>query len=243
MVGLRPLVHVLPRVLRRSGGHVRGPGRGRSVTGARRNPGLPDDDARRGTADPRLSTLLPATTLFTEPQRNDALVAATRPVTVTEPCPGSSGGPAGSDAMFAEMSRVEPMLGVVLQYGGQHPEQFGSYGLVWHDVNDASVFISFTADLDVHREVLRALVSYPDELIVCQVAVSGDVAQALAAQLVDELEGRYQSVGVGMNGVEVVLMPGEEALAADLAEEYGGALTVTAGSPADVAMPQLPAEG
>jgi hypothetical protein len=180
--------------------------------------------------------------VFTAPQRDDALVAAMRPATVTEPCPVSSGGPDGSDAMFAEMSKVEPMLGVVLQYGGQHREQFGSYGLVWHGVNDASVFISFTTDLDVHRDALRTLVSYPDELIVCQVAVSGDVAQALAAQLADELEGRYQSVGVGINGVEVVLMPGEEALAADLAEEYGGALTVTAGSPAEAGMPLLPAE-
>lgn len=158
----------------------------------------------------------------------------TQPATVPEPCPVSSGGPDGSDVMFAEMSKVEPMLGLVLQYGGQHSEQFGSYGLVWHDVNDASVFISFTADLDVHREALRALVSYPDELIVCQVAVAGEVAQALSAQLADELEGRYQSVGVGINGVEVVLMPGEEALATELAEEYGDALTVTVGSPAMV---------
>ncbi len=43
--------------------------------------------------------------------------------------------------MQAEMSKLEPMLGVVLAYGGERPDEFGSYGLVWQGTNDASVFI------------------------------------------------------------------------------------------------------
>ena len=170
---------------------------------------------------------LPVTTLAVMPTRDDALVASATPAHVSEPCPESLGGPDGTDAMQAEMAKLEPMLGVVLAYGGQHADQFGSYGLVWQGTNDASVFVSFTADLDLHRDALDNLVAHPDELIVCQVAVSGDVARALAAKLTDDLAGRFSSVGVGGNGVNVVLMPGEEALGDELVAQYGDAVSVT----------------
>jgi hypothetical protein len=143
------------------------------------------------------------------------------------------------------------MLGVVLAYGGQHRHQFGSHGLIWHGTNEASVFISFTTNLDLHRDALNELVSDPDELIVCQVAVSGDVARALMVKLTDELNGRYSSVGIGIDGVEVVLMPGEEALGDQLVEQYGDAVNVTvcsdvapctAGRPAQVSVPESGAE-
>lgn len=146
---------------------------------------------------------------------------------VTEPCPDSPGGPDGTEAMQTEMAKLEPMLGVVLAYGGQHPDEFGSYGLIWHGTNDASVFISFTDNLDRHRDALDQLVAHPDELIVCQVAVSGEVARALVAKLTDDLDGRFSSLGVGINGVEVVLQPGEEALADQLVAQYGDAVDVT----------------
>ena len=130
--------------------------------------------------------------------------------------------------MQAEVARLEPMLSQVLAYGGQHADEFGSYGLIWQAVDDASVFISFTSDLDVHRDDLNDLVSYPDELIVCQVAVSGDVARALMAKLTDDLQGHFESVGLlGMGGVEIVLMPGEQALADELVAKYGDAVEVT----------------
>ena len=129
--------------------------------------------------------------------------------------------------MQAEVARLEPMLGQVLAYGGQHPGEFGSYGLIWQSGNDASVFISFTSNLAVHRNALNDLVSYPDELIVCQVGVSGDVARALMAKLTDDLQGHFQSVGLGMGGVEVVLLPGQQALADELVAKYGDAVVVT----------------
>jgi hypothetical protein len=161
------------------------------------------------------------------PARNDALVASVEPTHVTEPCPDSQGGPDGTAAMQTEVARLEPMLGTVLAYGGQHPDEFGSYGLIWEAINDASVFISFTTHLDVHRDALNDLVEYSGELIVCQVAVSGDVARALTAKLTDELQGRFQSVGIGAGAVEVVLMPGEQDLADQLIAEYGDAVDVT----------------
>jgi hypothetical protein len=142
-------------------------------------------------AQPAISDALPATTLLVMPTRNDALVASVEPTQVTEPCPVSTGGPDGTAAMQTELVRLEPMLGIVLAYGGQHPEEFGSYGLIWQGTNDGSVFISFTADLALHREALNNLVEYPDELIVCQVAVPGDVARALMVKLTDHLQGRF----------------------------------------------------
>jgi hypothetical protein len=129
--------------------------------------------------------------------------------------------------MIAESTRLEPMLGVVLAYGGEHPGEFGSYGFIWHADGDASVFISFTSNLDLHRDALNDLVAYPDELIVCQVAVSGDVSRALMTKLTDDLNGHFSSVALGANGLEVVLKPGEQALADVLVAEYGDAVSVT----------------
>jgi hypothetical protein len=161
------------------------------------------------------------------PVRDDALVASIKPTRVTEPCLDSPSGPDGTADMQVEVARLEPMLGQVLAYGGQHPDEFGSYGLIWQSINDASVFISFTSNLDVHRGALNDLVSHPDELIVCQVAVSGDVARALTVKLTDDLQGHVQSVGLGMGGVEIVLMPGDQALADELVAKYGDAVEVT----------------
>jgi hypothetical protein len=169
----------------------------------------------------------PGTTAAVMPVRNDALVASATPTHVTEPCPQSLGGPEGGNAMDTELGKLEPMLGIVLAYGTQHHDEFGGYGLIWRGTNDASVFISFTQHLDVHRDALEQLVAHPDELIVCQVAVPEDVGRALAAKLTDDLAGRFSFVGWGMNGVEVVLNPGEEVLADELVAEYGDAVLVT----------------
>ena len=170
---------------------------------------------------------LPATTLVVLPTRNDALVASATPTHVTEPCPDSTGGPDGTEAMQIEMAKLEPMLGIVLAYGGQHRDEFGTYGLIWQGTNDASVFISFTQNLDLHRDALNKLVAHPDELVVCQVAVSGDVASALTAKLRHDLNGRFSSVNIGVDGVEVVLKPGEESLADELVAEYGDAVNAS----------------
>lgn len=122
------------------------------------------------------------------------------------------------------------MLGQVLAYGSRHPDEFGSYGLVWHAGGDASVFVSFTGHLDDHRNALAAIVESPDELIVCQVALPGDVAQALQAQLADQLEGRFLSIGQGTGAIEVVLASDEAALAGDLHARYGDAIELTVGA-------------
>jgi hypothetical protein len=161
------------------------------------------------------------------PARNDALVASMKPVQVTEPCPASTSGPDGTAATQTELSRLEPMLGQVLAYGGEHSAEFGSYGLVWKGVNDASVFVSFTSNLATHRAALTKIVTSPDELIVCQVAISGAVATALVATLTDELQGRFVSMGIGGSGaVDVVLAAGQQALADEISAKYGGALSV-----------------
>jgi hypothetical protein len=151
-------------------------------------------------------------------------VSAIAPGQVAEPCPQSTSNPVDTQS---EAGRLEPMLGQVLAYGGQHSTEFGNYGLVWHNDGNASVVISFTGNLDTHRTALRSQVAHPDELIVCQVAIPGDVAQALSTKLVDELAGHFQSIGQGIGPIDVVLNPGENALADQLGEQYGDALRVT----------------
>lgn len=148
--------------------------------------------------------------------------------TITQPCPESSD--AGGTGGPADVTRVEPMLGQVLAYGGEHADVFGTYGLIWHDSEDVSAFISFTTDVDHHRDELRSIVEYPDELIVCQAPVTGDVASGIAAQLTDELAGRFQHVGLGGDRVEVALNADEAELAGQLVARYGPAVEVTVGA-------------
>ena len=148
----------------------------------------PDDSSNAQVPSPMVTAgVLPATTQLVPLPADVPPVESVTPAAVGDPCPVSDGSPHCGDGMQAELARVEPMLGQVLAYGGQHPDQFGSYGLVWHAGDDASVFISFTSDLDVHRAALEAVVAHPDELVVCQVAVSGEVARGIEATLVAEL--------------------------------------------------------
>jgi hypothetical protein len=175
---------------------------------------------------PVVTAGLPATTVTGPITSNEALVEAIVPVRVTQPCPVSESTEDG--VAIEEASRLEPMLGQVLAYGGQHSAEFGTYGLIWHSGRDASVFISFTTDIDDHRAALRRLVAFPDELIVCQVAVSADVARALYAKLSAELmPDQAASVGLGANGVEVTLLPSHAALKDTLSARYGDAVAVT----------------
>jgi hypothetical protein len=173
---------------------------------------------------------LPVTTVFRRPTTGGAPVESLPPIEVGEPCPHSDAAAGSAGAMMAESSRLEPMLAQVLAYGGEHPDVFGSYGLIWHDGGDASVFIALTSNLDLHRAALEATVEYPDELIVCQVAVSEKVAAALEATLADELQGRLWSIGPEMGTLAVGLAPDQQALAAELLARYGDAISLTVGA-------------
>ncbi|MCX6522739.1 MAG: hypothetical protein NTZ21_18950 [Actinobacteria bacterium] len=174
------------------------------------------------------STAPPATALYVPPDPN-ATVGPLAPVEVIEPCPTSDPSAVGPN-MLEEQTRLEPMLGQVLAYGQAHPDSWGSYGLVWQGDGDASVFVSFTTEVETHRTALLAQAAFPGELVVCQVAITGAEAQALQTQLSRELAGRFASVGVGSSGaVDVVLLPGEEQTATDLVARFGDAVVVTFG--------------
>lgn len=154
---------------------------------------------------------------------------------VDEPCPADvpvDMNVTESSVIIEESSRLEPMLGVVLQYGTQHPEVFGGYGLHWVSAGDASVFVSFTGDLTEHRAALAAMVEYPDELIVCQAPASEQERNAIQATLIDELDGRFLEIGSGgkRGAVTVALNATEEALAAELVDRYGSAIEMTVGA-------------
>lgn len=149
-------------------------------------------------------------------------------------CPERSDqGPGASDGdphtLVAEATRLEPMLGVVLAYGTEHADSFGSYGLHWHTSDDASVYISFTQNIATHRAALLELVPLPEELIVCRAAISGDDVRVLHQELVQDLEGRFTHVGMGNGRVTVGLYAPDEAIAADLVARYGDAVEVTVG--------------
>src|SRR5262245_53153214 len=175
---------------------------------------------------PPITAQLPATTIVVQPTLGSSPPVMPDPVEVVEPCPQSVRFTASGDGspMMAESSRLEPMLGTVLAYGGEHPDEFGTYGLIWHAEGDASVFISFTGHLDEHRSALAGMVAFPDELIVCQVALSGQASQQLSAALNNELAGRYSSISQGAGPVEIVLAATEEALARELVDRYGDAV-------------------
>jgi len=177
--------------------------------------------------DPVHTTMLQATSVVAQSPSGSVAVAAIVAVDVVEPCPDSDFSPSGLGDMQTEVARLEPMLGQVLAYGSEHSAEFGNYGLVWHSDGDASVVISFTNDLEAHRTALRSDVAYPNELIVCQVAISGTVAQALSTTLVDELAGRFSSIGQGIGPIDMILNEGENALADQLAAQYGDAVRVT----------------
>lgn len=191
----------------------------------------------------------PATALITVPASTPT-VGSIVPAEVSEPCPTSEefAGGDGSEKI-AEASRLEPTLGQVLAYGSDHPDVFGSYGLVWRDAGDASVFASFTGDLHPHRDALESIVEFPDDLIVCQVSISGQAAQALEATLVAELRGRFLSIGRGSSGVvDVAVRADEMELARELEERYGDAVNLRVGAlaypieSADNVCPDPPAE-
>ncbi len=182
-------------------------------------------------AVPPATRLIVPTTVLT----NGATVTAIDAEDVDEPCPTSA--PINADVseqsqIMDETSRLEPMLGVVLQYGSERPDEFGGYGLHWFGVGDASVFVSFTGDVAQHRAALAEQVEFPDELIVCQAAASETDRAAIQATLVEELSGRFTSIGSGgkSGSVSVGLNPTEESLAAELVDRYGAAVDVSVGA-------------
>jgi hypothetical protein len=173
----------------------------------------------------------PATTVLVAPDPSAPPVLSLPPIAVTEPCPPSASVDGDGQGMTAEQSRLEPMLGEALAYGSQHADQFGTYGLIWHEDGSASVFVSFTADLDVHRAALEPMVEHREDLIVCQVAINGSTAQALQSTLAGELEGRFMSIGSGGTGpLEVTLAANEEELAGELVARYGSSIAVRVGA-------------
>ena len=74
------------------------------------------------------------------------------------------------------------------------------------------------------------IVEFPEELIVCQVALPGRASQALSAALTVELAGRYLSISQGGGPVQIALPATEEALARDLFDRYGEAVKLTVGA-------------
>ena len=211
--------------------------------------GCGDADNLGGASGALADPSAPPATRAVLPTPDDyASVTAVDASEVSEPCPAEASvdmDAADSSAVVDESSRLEPMLGVVLRYGSERADVFGGYGLHWHSVGDASVFVSFTGDLESHREALMAQVEFPDELIVCQAAASEADRNAIQATLVDELSGRFTSIGAGGKSgrVTVGLNPTEVELAAELVERYGTAVDVSVGAldyPLDDAQAQCP---
>lgn len=167
-------------------------------------------------------------------------VLDTRPAGATvgavEPCPARFEAPevpSGGDqsARLAEATRLEPMLGTVLAYGIAHPDTFAGYGLAWHTVDDASVFIALSGDAEAAEADLLLQVPYPDELIVCQAMFSDVDSATLREQVEERVDGhRFISLGEATDGViEVVLDVTEDALAVELVQTFGGRVRVSVG--------------
>lgn len=221
---------------------------GVAVTGLLVAGGCGDADNLGGASAASANASAPPATRVVLPADDYASVTAVNASAVSEPCPTEASvdmDATDSSAVVGESSRLEPGLGVVLRYGSERPDVFGGYGLHWHSAGDASVFVSFTGDLESHREALMAQVEFPDELIVCQAAASEADRNAMQATLVDELSGRFTSIGAGGKSgrLTVGLNPTEVELAAELVERYGTAVDVSVGAldyPLDDAEAQCP---
>jgi hypothetical protein len=151
-------------------------------------------------------------------------------------CPQSFSSPApvngDGSLMLAEQSRLEPMLGAVLAYGGEHPDVFAGHGLAWNSSDDASVFVAFSGDVEAHRQALEATVEFPDELIVCRAVLSDRESAALLAELGPLLDGRVSSWGgEAVDGAIIVdLLVSEEAYADELLARFGELVHVNVGA-------------
>ncbi len=202
-----------------------------------------DPETSPGTADSPTGSgqdTTPSATSVVVPvsESGNTAFAPVAPVDVREvdgPCPADvpvDMNSTESSATVEESSRLEPMMGVVLQYGTQHRDVFGGYGLHGVSAGDASVFASFTGDLAEHRAALAALVEYPDELIVCQAPVSEQERNAIQSTLIDELDGRFVEIDSGgrRGVVTIVLNATEDALASELVDRYGSAIEVSVGA-------------
>lgn len=194
-------------------------------------------------------TAAPSATRLLEPAESDEqAVVKLGDVDATEPCSDALGDAAAESALalpIDELTDLEPMLGVALRYGTEHPDHFGGYGLHWFDNGEAAVVASFVDDVDVHRAALVSLVEHPDRLIVCQARATEADRRALSDTLTRELAGRFTSVStVGLGGaLEVKLNATEELLAAELVERYGTAVDVFVGAlhyPIETADPVCP---
>lgn len=154
---------------------------------------------------------------------------------VGQPCPMETGtGLSNTETtvQLQELGRLEPMLEAVHTYGSQYPDEFGGYGLHWDRPGEASVFASFTDDLEVHAAALRDLVAFPEDLIVCEALISERAAKTLGTDLIAEHGSQIVSIKAddAAGGIQVVVNPTEEALAAELEGQYGDQVDVKVGA-------------
>lgn len=118
-----------------------------------------------------------------------------------------------------EARRLEPTLAAVSAYGDDHPDAFAGYGLVWHTPGDASAFAAFKGDIAAHRQALRSLVAFPDELVVCRAVLSREESRALVDELRPELAELFASTHVAVDGAIAIGLPvASEPLAADFVQ-------------------------
>ncbi|MEM9749151.1 MAG: hypothetical protein AAF945_20855 [Actinomycetota bacterium] len=157
--------------------------------------------------------------------------AAGRSPCPPEAPPSPPADPSVTTTPFQEQARLEPTLGLVLQYGTEHPDDFGGYGFHWRSDADGVVFASFTGDLDAHEAALRDIVDDPDDVVVCPAAANQATQRVILAILLDELSDRFASVGVSpIDGtVRVELLAGDEELADDLIDRFGRAVDLQVG--------------
>jgi hypothetical protein len=176
----------------------------------------------------------PATTLASpiSARRPDPGVSIT-PIAITDPCP-SSAAPSNfststADDMMAESGRLEPMMGIVQQYGAEHPDSYVSFRLDWSAASSVRVIAVFHTEIEKHRAALKALVPFPQDLIVCQAPLNKSALLEVLARIDAEQAGRATDWGLAESAVIVGLWPNQTAYAKELHETYGDAVRLTVG--------------
>jgi len=124
-------------------------------------------------------------------------------------------------------ARLENDIALAQQYTAAHPEDFGS--IRFENAPRVRIVIGFTANLETHCAALRDRLEFPDEFeIIWSPRTSNDLEGAMN-EIIEKTRDHLVSAAGGIDTIELTLMADSEALAAEIAAEYGDLVDIRVG--------------
>lgn len=152
---------------------------------------------------------------------------------VTDVCPSEADEPSYDEVValgkIDQQGALRDDVRILSEYGAAHPETFGSVRYGWNSSGDSLMIIALTGELDGPRGVLDSLVAHPQALVVCRAALTETELHVMRDEIEARMTGQYSGFGEGAGTLLLELFPGDEAIAAELHEQYGDALELRVG--------------